>query len=94
MGLGWPLAVAVNFGGVQVMHIQKGFTNSRPVYRSEGDLDYFTVTSNGANWIAVRYVSGSPTAPQVGPLDTTESSDRLNLKLSQLGYSNLRLVSE
>lgn len=70
MGLGWPLAVAVNFGGVQVMHRQKGYTNDRPVYRSAGASNYFTVQSDGTNWIAVRYVSGSPTAPQVGPLDT------------------------
>ena len=69
-GLGWPLALAVNFAGQQIMHLQKGYTNSRPSYRSAGTLDYFTVASNGTNWVAVRYVGGSPTAPQVGPPDT------------------------
>jgi len=63
-------AIAVNFGGVQVMTYEgNAYTNGKPTYLStdDGSGNYFQVASNGTNWVAVRYVSGSPTAPQVGP---------------------------
>ncbi len=69
-GMTYLGAIAVDFGGQQVMTREGNpYQNGRPVYRSPdtGGGNYFEVASNGTNWIATRYVSGSPTAPQVGP---------------------------